>query len=181
MTNIIDSETKKRWTSAARYRAESWLANMIELREIVELCKRDRSATAAEVYAEAAPCFGISAGALQNKMSVLRSFSYDKLHYWIVESRFSVDAIRAVLYAFDNGDVRGDVIEYIDGLIANGNANGEVPTRAEVDALIAEHTGRSNEYFTNIAIGAFLRRLKIDAGRVDAFVAELKALLEKYA
>lgn len=173
----IPATVKAEWSRNAQGRAQNWLVDMLTLRDIIEEHKAKGEQVVMEIYAEAAPAMRKSSRTLQNNMTALRAYSLEQLTRWLVATGLSLDTLKAVNEAASKGYIKTTAAEYMDWLVDHGKGDGSVPTRAEVETLIAEESGRGHEYKTGLAITWFARRLGIDD---DGFIAALRELIEKY-
>lgn len=178
--NYITAELKAEWKRNAKARSASWLRDMLTLREICEEHRNKGERVLMEIYAEAAPCFGVSVGALQNKLSKIRNFDDATLVDLVVVKGLSIDAINIASRASANGEIHESPLEFIEYALQNGDAEGRVPTADQVAALVAERTGRPREYWQGRAIEYFAKQLKLpDAVKLD-FYRELRELIARY-
>jgi len=178
MTNsligILPRELIARWTKNADNRRASWLADMLDLRDFLD----EYSGEKRDVYEEAADAFGLDCGTLQNKMSILRNYTPAQLTRWLIVKKLSLDAINTVNRACANGDIKMSPADYIENVLLNGDGEGNTPTKKQVDVLIAEGTGRPQEYWVNVYGSKFASRFGIL--NVSGFLIELRGLVEKW-
>lgn len=168
---LIPLDVLQRWERDGDNRRASWLANMIELRGYIEDAKSEGERVISQMYDEAAPRFGVSSKRLQNKMSILRAYTPQQLTRWIVEKKLSIDVIELINHSKDNP------AEYIE-LMLNGDGDGNPPTRAQVEQLLAEETGRPADYWWNVKASKFAMFAKVRD--VPAFLADLRELVKKH-
>lgn len=175
---MIPTKVLDRWEKDTAYCEDKQIRNLCELRGYLVDAKAEGDRVIMEMYAESAPRFRMTRGALQNKISVLREYPAEKLIAWI-EAGYSFSTISRVNELSSMGMITEAPGDLLDELATMGNGDGKTPTADEVEKIVNERHGiKSDDYIFNRIVYRLAKFAKLI--NYDGFVIELRALIERY-
>ena len=133
---IVPAESLTKWRTRSYRSAMLKLANLLELREIVEDAEAEGQRVLMQIYAEAAEAFMRHEDTVRADLATIRRYSPEKLVYWIKSGYSFAHIAAANMYADRSGR---KPLELLDEAIQHGGKEGD--KAMTVKELIAFATG----------------------------------------